>query len=153
MTAYLITKTGSEVYYRRQNVVRFILDFQEIQRGAVFHTYDISQVQNPLSAEEPGAFPLSGQLQTSSAIHQILRQAAVRPDGVIRVIAQPEHLESLNIAAALPQRESSLQFHHILCINNAEASSGHSTTKSAMSEADYSFLRNQLRVSALVLLR
>lgn len=121
MTAYLITKTGSEVYYRRQNVVRFILDFQEIQRGAVFHTYDISQVQNPLSAEEPGAFPLSGQLQTSSAIHQILRQAVVRPDGVIRVIAQPEHLESLNIAAALPQRESSLQFHHILCINNGRS--------------------------------
>ena len=121
MTAYLITKTGSEVYYRRQNVVKFILDFQEIQRISSFHSIDVSQFRLSLAADDQNTYPLTSQLQTSSVIHKILRQATARPDGIIRVIAQPEHLESLNIAAALPHSATSLRFHHILCITNSRS--------------------------------
>lgn len=121
MTAYQITKTGSEIYYRRQNVMKFILDFQEIQRAATFHTLDISRMQPSLAAEDQNAYPLTSQLQTSSFIHKILRQETLRPDGIIRVIAQPEHLESLNIAAALPQSETALRINHILCISNSRS--------------------------------
>ena len=69
MTAYLITKTGSEVYYRRQNVVKFILDFQEIQRISSFHSIDVSQFRLPLAADEQNTYPLTISFSSVLDVH------------------------------------------------------------------------------------
>lgn len=124
INTYLLTKVGWDTYYRRKNVLEFILDFTSVQGEAFSHFTpppDFSGFRlSPLNSKESqgNSIPLSGQLQLSSAIHNIFLQEAVRPNGKLCVFAQPEHLEGLNITSSFFHNKHSVELLHILCINN-----------------------------------
>lgn len=123
INAYHLTKVGWDTYYRRRNVLEFILDFTipGSHGESVFpftSSPDFWEYQLPNQDSAKDSFALSGQLQLSAAIHSILYEAASKKKGTICIFAQPEHLESLNIAASLPHCPSDIKVQHILCINN-----------------------------------
>lgn len=120
MEAYHITRIGWEIYYRRKNVSEFILNFQEIQsKTSPNLTPSLTKGQPALP--EKGTVPLSSRLQVTSSIHKILLQASLEEAEKIYIVSQPEHLESLDIAASLLRSRSSMEIFHIICINNSKS--------------------------------
>lgn len=59
--------------------------------------------------------------QLSSALHKILLEGASSAGTVIRIFAQPEHLQTLNVSNFLANYQSNTKIQHILCVNNSKA--------------------------------
>lgn len=118
METYQLTKLGWHTYYRRKNVLDFILNFGTKATTSYTSHRNFSDFNIFVQDSSQNTLPLTGQLQLSSVIGKILLDETAKPDGHICVIAQPEHLESLNTAVLLSSYKSKLKFLHILCINN-----------------------------------
>lgn len=124
MEAYQLTKVGWDTYYRRKNVLEFILGFTGMAAEAFpssTPTPDFSDLRLFSQKIDADSIPLTGQLQLSSTIHHVLQEAASHPSGNISLFAQPEHLEALSVAASLPPCKSEVKIQHILCINNSKS--------------------------------
>lgn len=120
--AYLLTKVGWETYYRRKNVLDFILDFDDLHLETGFSTPSFQDFKlTSFNNKERSALPLNGQLHLSSALHQILLEGTSSSDTVIRIFAQPEHLQALNVANFLANYQSNAKIQHILCVNNSKS--------------------------------
>lgn len=124
MEAYRLTKAGWDTYYRRKNVREFILNFTGLPEKALSTftpPHDFSGIGFFSDKNTADSVALTSQLQLSSAIHKILFEAASAPMSTISFFAQPEHLESLNIATLLPAHTQGTKIQHILCINNSKS--------------------------------
>lgn len=110
-TQYDIVKAGPDVFHRRQSVRHML---EEIR----FPT----DTGESLSAVPAHPIPDScdGRLQVESAALQILAQEARRPDGVVRLMAQPSPKESfpLRLLRSFTLSAPSLTVNHILCFDN-----------------------------------
>lgn len=118
MNAYQITRIGWEVFYRRKNVLEFILNFQNIHAKSAFYFPLSDQDSDPPRQPGAEAIPLSSRLQVSSAIHNLCLQALSAKEGFLDIIAQPEHLEALDLAAPLISSRADLKLRQLICVNN-----------------------------------
>lgn len=116
--SYLLTKVGWETYYRRKNVLDFILDFDELHLDSVFPVSSLQEFRPSAKSLENASIPLTSQLHLSAALQQILLKGTSLGDDSIRIFAQPEHLQTLNVANFLANYQSHIKIKHILCINN-----------------------------------
>ena len=135
----------------RRSIVEFILNFQNIHAKSSFYFSAGPRKSAPGPRGRRGS--LSGRVQVSSAIHNLCLRALQEGEGSLSILAQPEHLEALDVAASLLSSPAELAVHHIICINNSRSL--------LRSRQDYnlqcltgSFLfRHWLPVSSLLLLR
>lgn len=120
--AYLLSKVGWETYYSRKNVLEFLLSFADVRSESSFlsdcpsSTFDFN-----FSVAEKGTSALSSQLQIVAALSFIIIQMQTKPQSTLSILAQPEHLEGLNLAASLPHQNTNMHIQHILCINNRKS--------------------------------
>ena len=119
MESYEITRLGSEIYYQRKAIQRFILNLKEIQKTSLPPSADFPEELPPTASE---AVPLTGKVQVSAAVHSIFRRAAASATGGIGILAQPDHLETLDIVPSLVQASKNLKIDHIICLNNTKQS-------------------------------
>mgnify|MGYP001622951488 CR=1 FL=1 len=121
MNAYQMTRIGWDVFYRRKNVLEFLLNFQNIHAKSSFYVPFSDYDSEAVLRSGDSAVPLSSRIQVSSAIHNLCLQALSASGGSLDIISQPEHLESLDIAASLISGRSDLDIRHIICINNSRS--------------------------------
>ena len=118
LNAYLITRIGWDVFCRRTAVLEFILNFQNLSPSfSGFPAAPEPGAPASQPEEDRNARPLSGRLQVSAAVHSLCLEALADPKGTLDIIAQPEHLKTLDIVSSLAGG-SSLRIRHILCVNN-----------------------------------
>ena len=120
--AYLLSKVGWETYYSRKNVLEFLLSFADARNESSFLTDSSPSVFdfNP-SVTKKGTLALSSQLQIVAAINSMITKMQGKAHSTLSILAQPEHLEGLNLAAFLPHQNSHVHIQHILCINNRKS--------------------------------
>lgn len=118
LDSYLLTKAGWETYYRRKNVLEFILDFDGLHGDPGFSSLSFQELKLFGDDRSKASVPLTSQLHLASAVQKILLEEAGTSDDRIYIFAQPEHLHTLNIASTLSNCSSDVQVQHILCINN-----------------------------------
>lgn len=121
MDAYQITRIGWDVFYRRRSIVEFILNFQNIHAKSSFYFSAAAPEESAPAPQGEGTVPLSGRVQVSSAIHSLCLRALQEGEGSLSILAQPEHLEALDVAASLLSSPAELAVHHIICINNSRS--------------------------------
>lgn len=117
LEAYEITRLGSEIFYQRRDILKFILNIQDLQKPSL----PAGEPQDALPAPSGNALPLTGRIQVSAAIHGIFRRASAASAGEIQILAQPVHLKVLNLVAALVSAGKNLRIRHIICLNNKKA--------------------------------
>ncbi len=118
LDSYLLTKAGWETYYRRKNVLEFILDFDGLHVDSSFPIPSFQEFKLFAGEGSRTSISLTSQLQLASAIQKILLEEAGSSDNSICIFAQSEHLQTLNIASTLSNCQPNVQVQHILCINN-----------------------------------
>ena len=116
--AYLLTKVGWEAYYRRKNVMDFILNFDELRLDSAFPASSSQKFRPSAKSMESSSVPLTSQLHLSAALQQMLLESTSLGSDSIRIFAQPEHLQTLNVANFLANYQAHIKIEHILCINN-----------------------------------
>ena len=103
-------------------MLEFLLSFADVRSESSFlsdcpsSTFDFN-----FSVAEKGTSALSSQLQIVAALSFIIIQMQTKPQSTLSILAQPEHLEGLNLAASLPHQNTNMHIQHILCINNRKS--------------------------------
>ena len=127
MDAYEMTRVGSETYLRRRSVQDFILNFRSIQKNRQSGLATVSISREAISGiydENKKTFPLNGRFELSAMIHRIFLIEASGKECHISILAQPEHLEALDIAASIPVSygdvKPNAEIRNIICINNVK---------------------------------
>lgn len=117
LQAYLLTKVGWDTYYSRRNVLDFVLSFTDLQNESLQDTsvVDFSTAFKHINKD---TVALSGQFQINSCIRQMITELLSKSEGQLSILAQPEHLEGLNLSSMLPYTNSTLHIQHIICVNN-----------------------------------
>lgn len=121
INAYEITKIGKEKFYSRKTVLQFLLDINQLKYES--STKAIPEYSSELSSDKVVSnvnICLSKATQISAYIHKILRQESTRSAGNICIIAQPEHLEKINLSACILNFKSNISIQHIICIDNSK---------------------------------
>ncbi|MBS6194856.1 MAG: hypothetical protein KH828_04680 [Clostridiales bacterium] len=123
LEAYRLTKIGWNIYYQRKNVLEFLLNFTDFHHESNSCSTPPRKIFRTLPSENRNSSPdsvvLNSRLALSTAIQQMLLSAISKPDETICLLAQPEHLEALSIAAFLPHCDNDIKIKHIFCINNS----------------------------------
>lgn len=117
LQAYLLTKVGWDTYYSRKNALEFILSFTDLHSES-FQDTSALDFNAASWHTKKDTVALSGQIQINSCIHQMVTELLSKPDGHLFILAQPEHLEVINLSAMLPYAKSTLHIQHIICVNN-----------------------------------
>ena len=120
LQSYLLTKVGWDTYYSRKNVLEFLLNFADLHGESL---QDASSLDfNAASWHiDKDTVALSGQLQINSCISQMVMELLSKPEGTLSILAQPEHLEQLNLSAMIPHSHNKLCIQHIICVNNRKS--------------------------------
>ena len=90
MDAFYITQMGEEVYYRRKSVGELIETFshREGKKEYIFHEAEIAKLE--LNGGGSGEIPFRGTVHVRHAILQLFFGEAVKEDGKISVLVQPD---------------------------------------------------------------
>lgn len=118
---YEITRIGEEKFYSRKSVYQFLLNF-ELLNSKDFLKLD---TQSPADVsfykeDSQNIICLSQQSQTSVYIHKIFKQESSKEHGKICIIAQPEHLDKLNLSTYLLNFGDNISIQHIICMDNSK---------------------------------
>ena len=71
-------------------------------------------------ADSKSLICLSRQSQISAYIHRIFKQESSKEYGKIYIIAQPKHLDKINLSAYLLNFGDNISIQHILCMDNSK---------------------------------
>lgn len=121
INAYEITRIGEEKFYSRRTILQFLLDFNQLK-----YSSSPKKHQNILLEYSPDKIKsginicLSQISQISAYIQRILGQESTKSTGNIYIIAQPEHLEKINLSACMLNFNSNVSIQHIICIDNSK---------------------------------
>lgn len=113
--AFLVLQLGSERYYERRRVARFIQSLPEIehQREAV-----LSTIESAATFECNGEFAsLHGELEVNAAFFSILNDAC-RKNEEICILLQPEDSQLLNAFRLLGAYPTQSHIRHIFCLES-----------------------------------
>lgn len=90
MDAFYIAQMGAEVYYRRKSVGELIETFsrREGKKEYIFHEAEIAKLE--LNGGGSGEIPFRGTVHVRHAILQLFSGEAVKEDGKISVLVQPD---------------------------------------------------------------
>ncbi|MDC7289628.1 helix-turn-helix transcriptional regulator [Blautia schinkii] len=117
--AYLITKTGPEIYYRRKSAENFVINFPGNYASEVIPS---KILVNPLPAKTNDSINctvLSTQVEINHFLHHILLAEASRPKGKIALLLQPDYDFLFNLLASLnPSGE--LRIEQLICLSKTE---------------------------------
>lgn len=118
---YEITRIGKEKFYSRKSVYQFLLDFD------LLNSKDFLKLDTPpfidvpfCDADSKSLICLSRQSQISAYIHRIFKQESSKEYGKIYIIAQPKHLDKINLSAYLLNFGDNISIQHILCMDNSK---------------------------------
>jgi len=113
-TAYDISRMGEESYQRRRNTVEFLNDFNQY---VDVHSLTPVPILEPLPLPKEGAEVRSGILAVNSLVQSVVVAEATRPNGKIRVIAQPEYDFLIHSLSSLTLgRPCSIE--HVICLES-----------------------------------
>lgn len=119
--AYYITSIGKETYYRRKNILDFLVSFFDAQ---ALPSPVPSLLSSPLSNNKTSLVcPLNGQTQINNMVHQIISEEIQNNKGIIQLIIQPDYSFLFHLLTSISQKYSSysdhtLKIEHILCLDN-----------------------------------
>ena len=118
---YEITRIGKEKFYSRKSVYQFLFNFDLLKSKAYLNL----DAQPPLNislgdTDSKRTICLHQQSQISAHIHKILNQESSKKHGKIYIIAQPVHLDRINLSACLLNFNENISVKHILCMDNSK---------------------------------
>lgn len=121
LDTYEITRIGKEKFYNRKSVCQFLLNF-DLLKSKAYLNLDTQPSSNVSfgDADSTLTICLHQQSQISAYIHKILEQESSKEHGKIYIIAQPSHLEKINLSAYLLNFGSNISVQHILCMDNSK---------------------------------
>lgn len=119
MNAFYIARMGAEVYYRRKSVGELIETFscREGKKEYIFHEAEIAKLE--LNGGS-GEIPFRGAVHVRHAILQLFFGEAVKEDGKISVLVQPDFDFAMELLQVLGEQNPNLTIHHLFCMNNNE---------------------------------
>lgn len=118
--AYLISKVGDEIYYRRQSVENFIRNFPDLlptlsrQKSA-----DSLQMFPKLNHSGLSCMPLTSLIDLNHYIHRIFLEESLKENGRISLFLQPDNHFLFELLSSLKPVHS-LVIEQILCINSTQ---------------------------------
>ena len=120
MDAFYITQMGEEVYYRRKSVGELIETFshREGKKEYIFHEAEIAKLE--LNGGGSGEIPLRGTVHVRHAILQLFFGEAVKEDGKISVLVQPDFDFAMELLQVFGEQNPNLTIQHLFCMNNNE---------------------------------
>jgi len=120
MDAFYITQMGEEVYYRRKSVGELIETFshREGKKEYIFHEAEIAKLE--LNGGGSGEIPFRGTVHVRHAILQLFFGEAVKEDGKISVLVQPDFDFAMELLQVFGEQNPNLTIQHLFCMNNNE---------------------------------
>lgn len=120
MDAFYIAQMGAEVYYRRKAVGELIETFsrREGRKEHIFSEMEVAQLE--LNGGGSGATPFQGAAHVRHAILQLFSGEAVKENGEISVLVQPDFDFAMELLQALGEQNLGLTIRHLFCMNNNE---------------------------------
>lgn len=119
MNAFYIARMGAEVYYRRKSVGELIETFscREGKKEYIFHEAEIAKLE--LNGGS-GEIPFRGAVHVRHAILQLFFGEAVKEDGKISVLVQPDFDFAMELLQVFGEQNPNLTIQHLFCMNNNE---------------------------------
>lgn len=114
--AYQISMIGSDVYYRRKNVQKF-LDYFEEQKNFYPSRELFLPEYRPLPEQAP--IFISDKKELKNVVHMIISLAG-KADGEIKIVLQPENTV---VTEAICDTQGGYFTEHIFCLNNSKSKS------------------------------
>lgn len=118
--AYLISKVGDEIYYRRQSVENFIRNFPD-----PLPTLIKQKSPNPLEMYpklnhgELSCISFTSQIDLNHYLHRIFLEESLKENGRISLFLQPDNPFLFELLSSLKPVHN-LRIEQILCINSTE---------------------------------
>lgn len=116
LEAYKVTVMGSNLYYRRKNIINFFSNYP----GKEIRTDLAAPLPLPLT-EFPGTdtdFPVEGKSNIQRILYQMILKESSQSGGLIYIIAQPSWSYLLNLLQVLGHKKDRLEVRHIICMSN-----------------------------------
>ena len=120
MDAFYIAQMGAEVYYRRKAVGELIETFsrREGRKEHIFSEMEVAKLE--LNGGGSGATPFQGAAHVRHAILQLFSGEAVKENGKISALVQPDFDFAMELLQVLGEQNPNLTIHHLFCMNNNE---------------------------------
>lgn len=118
--AFHISTIGRETYYRRKNILDFMVSFFDAQAlpspVPFLFSSSISKDTSPICS-------LNGQTQINNMAHQIISEEIQKGDAHIRLMIQPDYTFLFHLLASFSQKyftdsQHTLNIEHIVCLDN-----------------------------------
>lgn len=112
--SYKAAKMGEDIYVRRKFVLDFYNHFDPAPEYAVR-----AENRHLTGAALTGDDVVYGKLEVSNVLEAVLELEAAKPEGHIRILAQPECPLLFDFLALIGMRKNELVIDHVLCLENS----------------------------------
>lgn len=117
--AYKITIIGTNIYYRRKNILKLFSNYPE--KGLRSDLAPLTApADTPLSdfPKTDTDLPIESRSNIQRILYQILLKESFKSDSLIQIIAQPDWNYLFELLQVLGHKNSSLNIQHIICMSN-----------------------------------
>lgn len=118
MDAFYIAQMGAEVYYRRKSVRELIETFSRREGRKEYIFAEMEHAQLEMNGGGSGAVPFQGAAHVRHAVLQLFTGEAVKENGKIAVMVQPDFEFAMDLLQTLGEQNPGLTIHHLFCLNN-----------------------------------